>query len=41
MLAFNITVSSLELAKSGAIFPADSSVQTTGFPSQRVSFLLV
>jgi hypothetical protein len=40
MLAFNITASSLELANSGAIIPAKSSVYTTGFTDQRVSFLL-
>jgi hypothetical protein len=41
MLAFNITALSLELANSGAIIPAESSVQTTGFPNQRVSCLFV
>jgi sulfite exporter TauE/SafE len=37
MLAFNITASSLELANSVAINPVESSVQSTGFPDQRVS----
>jgi hypothetical protein len=40
MLAFSITASSLELANSGAIFPADSSISTTSYPVQRVSFVL-
>jgi hypothetical protein len=41
MLAFNITASSLELANSVAIIPAESSVQTTGFPRSEgfLSFL--
>jgi hypothetical protein len=37
MLAFSIIAPSLELVNSGVIFPADSSVLTTGSPSQRVS----
>jgi hypothetical protein len=41
MLAFSIAASSLELANSVAIIPAESSVQTTSFPEQRVSFHLV
>jgi hypothetical protein len=43
MLAFNITASSLELANSVAIIPAESSVQTTGFPRSEgfLSFCVV
>jgi hypothetical protein len=40
MLAFNVSASSLELANSGAVIPAKSSVYSTGFPDQRVSLLL-
>jgi hypothetical protein len=39
ILTFSITASNLELVKSGAKFPADNSVLTTGSPDQRVSFL--
>jgi hypothetical protein len=39
MLAFGITAASFELVNRGAIFPANSSVLTTGSPDERVSVL--